>query len=266
MGWGSRLALGQAASRLARPCNMGWFVRHERYGAGYDRAPQAARDRRGQPQWRVDRHPEHQAAGIWAIRGSILPNRLAASANMWAPEDIRRPRAGGRWRSRRGATALVNVRTDADARARQCGSRVHDVHTCFSLSDPTVAGPAMTASMDFLKPRSVAVIGASRDPAKRGNRASDPMTAATAARSCRSIRRRRDLGLACYADLAEARAISTSPSSVRRRARSRRCSNYAAPGACGARWCWRAASAKRGRKALLWRRAASRRRAKAACV
>jgi acetate---CoA ligase (ADP-forming) len=64
----------------------------------------------------------------------------------------------------------------------------------------------MTASMDFLKPRSVAVIGASRDPAKRGNRAIRTLIDCGYSGKILPINPKETeiLGLACYADLAAA--------------------------------------------------------------
>ena len=64
----------------------------------------------------------------------------------------------------------------------------------------------MTASMDFLKPRSVAVIGASRDPAKRGNRAIRTLIDCGYSGKVLPINPKETeiLGLACYADLAAA--------------------------------------------------------------
>ena len=64
----------------------------------------------------------------------------------------------------------------------------------------------MTASMDFLKPGSVAVIGASRDPAKRGNRAIRTLIDCGYSGKVLPINPKETeiLGLACYADLAAA--------------------------------------------------------------
>jgi acetyltransferase len=62
----------------------------------------------------------------------------------------------------------------------------------------------MNDSMDFLKPRSVAVIGASRDPAKRGNRAIQTLIKDGYTGKILPINPKETeiLGLPCYADLA----------------------------------------------------------------
>src|SRR5882757_5583422 len=65
---------------------------------------------------------------------------------------------------------------------------------------------AMNPSLDFLKPRSVAVIGASRDPTKRGNRAIKTLIDCGYTGRVLPINPKETeiLGLACYADLAAA--------------------------------------------------------------
>jgi len=62
----------------------------------------------------------------------------------------------------------------------------------------------MNTSMDFLKPRSVAVIGASRDPAKRGNRAIQTLINGGYTGKVLPINPKETeiLGFPCYADLA----------------------------------------------------------------
>lgn len=64
----------------------------------------------------------------------------------------------------------------------------------------------MTSSMDFLKPRSVAVIGASRDPVKRGHRAIKTLLGDGYKGRILPINPKESeiLGLACYPDLASA--------------------------------------------------------------
>lgn len=64
----------------------------------------------------------------------------------------------------------------------------------------------MTSSMDFLKPRSVAVIGASRDPVKRGHRAIKTLLGDGYQGRILPINPKESeiLGLACYPDLASA--------------------------------------------------------------
>ncbi len=64
----------------------------------------------------------------------------------------------------------------------------------------------MTSSMDFLKPRSVAVIGASRDPVKRGHRAIKTLIGDGYKGRILPINPKESeiLGLSCYPDLASA--------------------------------------------------------------
>ncbi|MCS0503275.1 acetate--CoA ligase family protein [Ancylobacter mangrovi] len=70
----------------------------------------------------------------------------------------------------------------------------------------TQAGADMPAALDFLKPRSVAIIGASRDPSKRGNRAIQTLLDCGYAGTILPINPKETeiLGLPCYPDLAAA--------------------------------------------------------------
>ncbi|MCS0497706.1 acetate--CoA ligase family protein [Ancylobacter sp. MQZ15Z-1] len=70
----------------------------------------------------------------------------------------------------------------------------------------TQAGADMPAALDFLKPRSVAIIGASRDPSKRGNRAIQTLLDCGYAGTILPINPKETeiLGLPCYPDLASA--------------------------------------------------------------